>query len=191
MTRDLMFRDEIEELVARSYQGLGVAPRGPAIDEYHQEQLVGLPESVQSWALGVGNPLTRAALRPGETVLDLGSGADIDVLIAALQVGPEGRAIGLDMLPEMIERSEKFAAEADISNAEFILGMMDDIPIPDDSIDVVISNGSINLAARKSRVFAEARRVLRPGGRLCVSDLTIDETELPTEVLTHPSAWAG
>lgn len=191
MSRDLMFRDEIEELVARSYQSIEVAPRGPAIDEYDETQRAGLPESVQSWALGVGNPLKRAALRAGETVLDLGSGAGIDVLIAGLQVGPEGRAIGVDMLPEMIERSEKFAAEADISNAEFILGKMDEIALPDESVDVVISNGSINLAARKSRVFAEAQRVLKPGGRLCVSDLTIDETELPTEVLTHPSAWAG
>lgn len=190
MTRDLMFRDEIEELVANSYQRLE-DPQGPGVSFYDSSQLVGLPEPVQSWALGVGNPLPHAALQQGETVLDLGSGSGIDVLIAARQVGDRGKAIGIDMLPEMIERSQRYAEEGGIPNAEFITGKMDDIPLPDDSVDVVISNGSINLAARKSRVFAEARRVLRPGGRLCVSDLTIDESELPPEILTHPSAWAG
>lgn len=190
MTRDLMFRDEIEELVARSYRDME-QPDGPGL-AYYSDDLVGwLPVEARSWSIGVGNPLRRADLRPGETVLDLGSGAGIDVLIAARQVGPGGRAIGVEMLAEMIERAEKSAAEARIDNTEFILGRMDDIPLPDDSVNVVISNGSINLAARKSRVFAEARRVLKPGGRLCVTDLTIDEGELPPEVLTHPSAWAG
>jgi ubiquinone/menaquinone biosynthesis C-methylase UbiE len=190
MSKDLMYRDEIEELVSDSYSALET-PGGPALAFYTDDQLMGVPDEAQSWALGLGNPLTHAGLKPGETVLDLGSGSGIDVLIAAKQVGPSGRAIGIDMLPEMIERSEKNAADAGIPNAEFLLGHMDDIPLPDDSVDVIISNGSINLAARKSRVFAEARRVLRRGGRLCVADLTVDENELPTEILTHPSAWAG
>jgi arsenite methyltransferase len=190
MSRDLMFRDEIEALVAGSYQALDT-PDGPALHFYSEEQQADLPAGARSWALGVGNPLLWVGLRPGETVLDLGSGSGLDVLIAARQVGSTGRAIGVDMLSEMIERSHHFATEAGIENVEFLVGKMDDLPLPDDSVDVVISNGSINLAARKSRVFAEARRVLRPGGRLCVSDLTIDEGELPPEILTHPSAWAG
>lgn len=190
MTRDLMYRDEIEELVAGSYRGLQI-PDGPALGYYSEEERAGIPEEASSWALGVGNPLPHARLQPGETVLDLGSGAGFDVLIAARRVGETGKAIGVDMLPEMVDRATGFAAAAGIGNAEFIQGMMDNLPLPDDSVDVVISNGSINLAARKSRVFAEARRVLKPGGRLCVTDLTIDETELPPEILTHPSAWAG
>ncbi|MEX2134764.1 MAG: methyltransferase domain-containing protein [Acidimicrobiia bacterium] len=190
MKHDLMFRDEIESIVARAYRELE-NPQGPAMGLYDPEQHSGLPESVQSWALWVGNPLRHAGLQPGETVLDLGSGSGIDVLVAARQVGEAGKAIGIDMLPEMVERSELFAEEAGISNVEFILGRMDDIPLEDGSVDVIISNGSINLAARKSRVFAEAQRVLRKGGRFCVSDLTIDEEDLPTEILTHPSAWAG
>lgn len=190
MSKDLMFRDEIEALVADSYSALE-SPDGPALVFYSEDQLEGLPNGAQSWALGLGNPLKHAGLQPGETVVDLGSGSRIDVLIAARQVGPSGRAIGVDMLPEMIERAEKNAVEAGIDNVEFLLGQMDDVPMPDDSVDVVISNGSINLAARKSRVFAEAKRILVPGGRLCVADLTVDESELPTEILTHPSAWAG
>lgn len=190
MTRDLMFRDEIEQLVAGSYRDLRV-PGGPALDYYSEEERAGIPEGAGSWALGVGNPLPHARLKPGDTVLDLGCGSGLDVFIAARRVGPTGKAIGVDMLPDMVERAAGFAYAAGIDNVEFTQGMMDDLPLPDDSVDVVISNGSINLAARKSRVFAEARRVLKPGGRLCVTDLTIDETELPPEILTHPSAWAG
>lgn len=190
MTRDLMYRNEIEELVAASYRGLET-PGGPSLSFYTDEDRADLPAEAASWALGVGNPLPHARLRPGETVLDLGSGAGFDVLIAARQVGEAGKAIGVDMLEEMVERASGFAAQAGIDNAEFLLGNMDDLPLPDDTVDVVISNGSINLAARKSRVFAEARRVLKPGGRLVVTDLTIDESEIPPEILTHPSAWAG
>ena len=190
MTRDLMYRDQIEQLVTDSYQALDL-PDGPALGFYSEEDRSAVPEDAGLWALGVGNPLPHARLRPGETVLDLGCGAGFDVLLAARQVGETGRAMGVDMLPEMIERANHHAAEAGMTNTEFLLGRMDDLPLPDDSVDVIISNGSINLAARKSRVFAEARRVLKPGGRLCVTDLTLDETELPTEILTHPSAWAG
>jgi len=190
VTRDLMYRGQIEELVTDSYRALD-RPDGPALGFYSEEERRSVPEDAGQWALGVGNPFPHAHLRAGETVLDLGCGSGFDVLLAANQVGETGRAIGVDMLPEMIERASRNAAEGGMTNTEFVVGMMDDLPLPDDSVDVVISNGSINLAARKSRVFAEARRVLKPGGRLCVTDLTLDETELPTEILTHPSAWAG
>lgn len=190
MTRDLMFTDEIQALVADAYRALE-GDSGHAAAFYSEEQLRRLPPAVHGWLLGVGNPLPHADLRPGEVVADLGCGAGGDTLLAAAEVAPEGRAIGVDMLPEMVERAQGFAAEAGQTNAEFRLGQMEALPLDDASIDVVISNGSVNLAARKSRVLAEAFRVLRPGGRLAVADLTIQEEDLPVEVLTHPSAWAG
>ena len=190
MGKDLMFRNEIEELVHDAYNALDT-PEGPATRYYTDEQLSLLPGSAREWALGVGNPVPHAELREGDVVLDLGCGAGIDVLLAAHAVGPEGRAIGLDMLEEMTDRGRKAAAEGGFDNVEFVEGMMDAIPLPDASVDVVISNGAINLAARKSRVFAEAFRVLKPGGRFCVADITIQEEDLPPQILTHPSAWAG
>ncbi len=190
MSKDLMYRSEIEQLVFDAYAKLDT-PQGCATGFYAANQLDHLPRGAQEWALGVGNPVPYANLQTGQTVLDLGCGAGIDVILAAREVGPSGKVIGLDILPEMVERGREFSAEAGLSQVEFIEGKMDDIPLPDDSVDVVISNGAINLAARKSRVFAEARRVLRPGGQLCVADLTVDEEDLPPEVLTHPSAWAG
>ncbi len=190
MTKDLMYKDEIQQLVVDAYQALD-APEGPGASFYTDEQLAALPDGASEWALGVGNPLAWAGLRAGEVVADLGSGAGIDTLLAAQQVGPGGRAVGVDFLAGMIERAQAFAAEAGVDNVEFIQGEMESIPLPDASVDAVISNGSINLSARKSRVLAEAQRVLRPGGRLCVADLTIHEEELPSEILTHPSAWAG
>ncbi len=190
MTKDLMFRNEIESLVHGAYHELDV-PDGPGTRFYSDEQLAGLPRGARDWALGVGNPVANADLVEGEVVLDLGCGAGIDVLLAAREVGPTGRVIGLDMLAEMTERGRAVAAEAGVGNVEFIEAMLDDIPLPDASVDVVISNGAINLAARKSRVFAEALRVLKPGGRFCVADITVDDRDLPPEILTHPSAWAG
>lgn len=190
MTRDLMFRDEILELVRETYKDLQ-EPDGPATRFYDEADLADLPEGARAWALGVGDPVSRAELSEGEVVLDLGCGAGIDTLLAARRVGPTGRAIGLDMLPAMVARARHHAELAGLGNAEFMEGQMEAVPLPDGSVDVVVSNGAINLAARKSRVLAEAFRVLRPGGRLCVSDFTIREEELPAEVLTHPSAWAG
>lgn len=189
-SRDLIHGDEIDALVYAAYQHLD-DPQGAATWLYTDQQLERLPDGARRWALGVGNPVPHAGLTPGEHVLDLGSGAGIDVLLAADEVGSSGAVIGLDNLPEMVERAKGFAAEAGVDNVEFVTGRMDDIPVPDASVDVVISNGAINLAARKSRVLAEALRVLRPGGRLCVADLTIVEEDIPTEVLSHPSAWAG
>ncbi|MFP3915578.1 MAG: methyltransferase domain-containing protein [Actinomycetota bacterium] len=190
MTEDLMFKDEIQELVRDAYQKVD-APDGPGTRFYSEDQLSRLSPQARRWSLGVGNPLPYAGLQPGETVLDLGSGAGLDMLLAAQEVGATGRAIGVDFLPSMVERARALADEAGSGNAEFIQAEIEDLPLADESVDVVISNSSINLSARKSRVFAEAHRVLRPGGRLCISDLTIDEDELPPEILTHPSAWAG
>lgn len=190
MSRDLMYSDEIRELVRDTYGDLA-EPDGPGLAFYDPEQVAGLPHGARAWALGVGNPLRYALVDPGDTVVDLGCGSGIDVLLAAGMVGDAGSAIGVDFLPEMIERAQRFAAEAGTSNTRFLIGDIEELPLPDESIEVVVSNGSINLAARKSRVLAEAHRVLRPGGRLCVTDLTIDEDDLPPEIITHPSAWAG
>ena len=187
---DLIRADEIDQLVCDSYRALE-SPTGAGTWLYSHEQLDSLPEGAREWALGVGNPVPHAALQPGEVVLDLGCGAGIDVLLASREVGPDGSVIGLDALGEMVERGRRFASEAGADSVEFIEGRMDAIPLPDESVDVVISNGAINLAARKSRVLAEAFRVLKPGGRLCVADLTIVEDDIPPEILTHPSAWAG
>lgn len=190
MSRDLMFKDEIQRLVADAYHGLQ-RPDGPGADLYEPEQLGWLPEDALAWMLGVGNPVPHAHLQEGDRVIDLGCGAGIDTLLAAREVGPTGRAIGIDLLPSMVDRGRALAADTGLGNVELITAEMEDLPLPGSSVDAVISNGAINLSARKSRVLAEAFRVLRPGGRLAVSDLTIREEELPAEVLTHPSAWAG
>lgn len=190
MSRDLIRADEIEAVVDAAYRALE-SPSGAATWLYSESQLEWLPQGARMWALGVGNPVPHAELVTGESVLDLGCGAGIDVLLAAREVGPDGQVTGLDTLPEMVDRATIFAAEAGMNWVDFIEGSMDEIPLPENSVDVVISNGAINLAARKSRVLAEALRVLRPGGRLCVADLTIVEEDLPPEIITHPSAWAG
>lgn len=190
MSKDLMFKDEIQDLVLGAYRVLD-SPGGPGARFYTEEQLAPVPAGARDWSLGVGNPLEWADLAPGEVVVDLGCGAGMDTLLAGRQVQPAGRAIGMDLLPEMVERARTFAASAGLHNVEFHQAEMESLPLPDASTDVVISNGSINLSARKSRVLAEAHRVLRPGGRLCVADLTIREEQLPSEILTHPSAWAG
>ncbi|MEX0658131.1 MAG: methyltransferase domain-containing protein [Egibacteraceae bacterium] len=190
MSKDLMYSDEVQELVVDAYRALG-APGGPGRRFYTEEQLATMPEQAREWALGVGNPLAVADLAAGEVVVDLGCGAGLDTLLAASQVSPGGRAVGVDFLPEMVERGRSAAEGAGVGNVEFLEGAMEAVPLADASADVVISNGAINLSARKSRVLAEAHRVLRPGGRLCVADLTIRDEELPAEILTHPAAWAG
>ncbi len=133
------------------------------------------PQAAVDASLGCGVPTAVADLHEGETVLDLGSGAGADVLISARRVGPSGRAIGLDMTDEMLDLARRNAAEAGVANAEFLKGYLEDIPLPDASVDVVISNCVINLAGDKRRALAEAARVLRPGGRLAVSDVIADE----------------
>src|SRR5512141_134167 len=134
-----------------------------------------LPNAAVLASLGCGNPLAVAELKPGERVLDLGSGGGIDVLLSAKRVGPTGRAIGLDMTDEMLALAQRNAAEAGATNVEFVRGTIEDIPMPAESVDVVISNCVINLAADKPAVFAEIARVLRPGGRMGVTDIVADD----------------
>jgi arsenite methyltransferase len=189
---DLLFQSEIKEVVRKAYAGIDAGAGRPAAQRLYSEADLGaLPPSAVDWALGVGNPVRHAALQPGETVLDVGCGAGIDTILAAKAVGPTGRAIGLDLLEEMCERARGHAQDAGVAQwTEFVRGEMEDIPLPEGSVDVVISNGVINLSPRKSRVLAEIRRVLRPGGRLSVADLTVND-ELPTELQTNDAAWAG
>jgi cyclopropane fatty-acyl-phospholipid synthase-like methyltransferase len=191
MSRDLMHSDEIREYVRESYRNIATASPDVACTLYSPEELALVPKSASDRALGVGNHLRHADIKPGDTVLDLGCGAGIDVILAARRAGATGRVIGLDFLPEMLERTEAAVAKAGLSNVETLLGEVESIPLPDASVDHVISNGVINLSPRKARVLAEAARVLRTGGELCVSDLTIRPEDLPAEILTHPAAWAG
>ena len=141
-------------------------------------------------SLGCGNPTALAQLHPGEIVLDLGSGGGIDVLLSAQRVGPEGKAYGLDMTDEMLDLAYKNAAAAGVTNVEFLKGEMEDIPLPDNSIDVIISNCVINLSADKSRVLAEAFRVLKPGGRFAVSDVVV-RGDVPSDIKRSVELWVG
>jgi arsenite methyltransferase len=191
VTRDLMHSDEIKALVREAYRAVDEDSTAVACKLYDEQELAQVPQSAVDRALGVGNHLRFADIEPGETILDLGCGAGIDTILAARRTGANGRMIGLDFLPEMLERTAATAAEAGLDNVETLEGEMEAIPLPDDSIDHVISNGVINLSPRKARALAECARVLRPGGKFSVSDLTIVEEELPPEVLTHPAAWAG
>ena len=192
MAKDLMFQEEIKDAVRQAYSAIGTGG-GEAVARrvYTDDELAAVPAGAVEWALSVGNPVRYAFLQPGETVLDIGSGGGIDTILAAQRVGPEGKAIGLDILEEMCERGRRHATEAGVEGwTEFVPGEMEDIPLPDESIDVVISNGVLNLSARKSRALAEMFRLLRPGGRICMADLTV-EGELPPEVANDQSAWAG
>jgi SAM-dependent methyltransferase len=192
MTRDLMFQDEIKNNVRQAYASIETGG-GETVARrlYSEQELAEVPPGAVDWALGVGNPVRYALLRPGETVLDIGSGGGIDTILAAHRVGSEGKAVGLDVVEQMLERARGHAAESGVDGwTEFLEGEMEDIPLPDGSVDVVISNGVLNLSARKSRALAEIFRVLGPGGRISLADLTV-EGELPPEVANDQSAWAG
>lgn len=157
---------------------------------YPEELLATLPEGESTVSYGCGDPITLASLEPGQTVLDLGSGAGLDCFFAAKKVGETGKVIGVDMTPEMLERARSSAKRLGLSNVEFREGYIEELPVESNSVDVIISNCVINLSPAKESVFSETFRVLKPGGKLAVSDIVTDG-DLPDAVRKSLSAWAG
>ena len=157
---------------------------------YQSEQTAGIPEQAVLASLGCGNPTALAQLKAGEIVLDLGSGGGIDVLLSAKRVSPGGKAYGLDMTDEMLALARENQRKAGVDNVEFLKGEIENIPLPENAVDVVISNCVINLSADKDRVLAEAFRVLRPGGRFAVSDVVV-RGEVPAAIRKNMELWVG
>ena len=157
---------------------------------YPVDMLTELPEDVTSFSLGCGDPITLAALRPGQTVLDLGSGGGLDCFLASKKVGETGHVIGVDMTPEMIDKARAAAKRLQVKNVEFRQGLLEELPVESNTVDVAISNCVINLAPDKSKVLGEVFRVLKPGAKMAVSDIVTDGP-LPEDVKSSLSAWAG
>jgi len=157
---------------------------------YPVDLLTTVPSDVASTSYGCGDPITLASLKPGQTVLDLGSGAGLDCILAAQKVGETGHVIGVDMTPEMIERAQANAKRVNLKNVEFRHGYLESLPVESSTVDVIISNCVINLSPDKEKVFTEAFRVLAPGGKLAVSD-TVTDGPLPESIKQSLSAWAG
>ncbi|UCF41610.1 MAG: arsenite methyltransferase [Gemmatimonadota bacterium] len=199
MTEDIKgtVRDHYAKAARRAAQG-GAAcccsdtkeEEAISLNLYSDSELATVPETARLASLGCGNPTALAELREGEAVLDLGSGGGIDVLLSAQRVGPTGKAYGLDMTDEMLDLARENQRKAGVENVEFLKGEMEDIPLPDGSVDVIISNCVINLSADKARVIAEAFRVLRPGGRFAVSDV-VALGEVPPEVRANAALWSS
>jgi SAM-dependent methyltransferase len=157
---------------------------------YDESEKAALPADAVAASLGCGNPTALAELQPGETVLDLGSGGGIDVLLSAKRVGPTGKAYGLDMTDEMLSLARQNQKKAGLQNVEFLKGTIENIPLPDNTVDVIISNCVINLSGDKDRVLGEAFRVLKPGGRLAVSDVVV-RGEVPADIRKSMELWVG
>jgi SAM-dependent methyltransferase len=203
-----MSAPDIKEVVKEKYGqaalrvstgGSSCCGAGPALDGgcdpitsnlYDALQTTELPQEAVKASLGCGNPTALANLNPGETVLDLGSGGGIDVLLSARRVGPTGKAYGLDMTDEMLALARENQRKAGIANVEFLKGEIEQIPLPDNSVDVIISNCVINLSADKDKVLREAFRVLKPGGRLAVSDVVV-RGDVPAQVRRSMELWVG
>ncbi len=198
---NLVNPQQIREAVKQDYtrvveRSSGCCGTGPIHPEetarrigYSDGEIQSAPDGA-NLGVGCGNPTALAALRPGEVVVDLGSGAGFDAFLAARAVGPKGRVIGVDMTDAMLEKARENARKGDFTNVEFRKGTIEDLPIEDGSVDVVISNCVINLSPEKDRVFREAFRILRPGGRLMISDIVLERT-LPPEIAEEISAYTG
>ena len=181
---------DLRETVRSAYAERAAQTWDVAETIYRAEDLARLPAGAITSALGLDHPVRAAHLQPGEVVLDLGCGGGIDTLLAAQAVGPAGQAIGLDLTQEMLDLARANAAALGLTNTRFLEGAMEAIPLPDQSVDVVISNGVFNLAADKDRVFAEAWRVLKPSGRLIVADMLL-RGDLPAGLRDNPRLWSG